>query len=80
MTDLIGTRLRTIMSATFGIPVAALDDTSGPATVDGWDSMNHLHLIVAIEAEFGVSFDPEEALELASLTMLRDAIVRLGGK
>lgn len=80
MTDLIGTRLRTIMSATFGAPLATLDDNSGPTTVEGWDSMNHLHLIVAIEAEFGVSFDPEEALELTSLAMIRDAIVRLGGK
>ena len=80
MSDLIGTRLRTIMSTTFGTRLTSLDDSSGPATIEGWDSMNHLHLIVAIEAEFGVSFEPEDALELTSLTMIRDAIVRLGGK
>ncbi len=80
MTDSIGPRLRAIMSATFGVPVESIDDASGPTTIEGWDSMNHLHLIVAVEAEYGVSFAPEEALEFTSLAMLRDAIVRLGGK
>ena len=27
---------------------------------DKWDSLRHLNLIVELESEFGVEFDPEE--------------------
>lgn len=30
-----------------------------------WDSMNHLNLIVELEMEFGVSFEPEEIARMA---------------
>ena len=31
-----------------------------------WDSLNHLNLILEIEMEFDVSFDPEEIAEIKS--------------
>jgi acyl carrier protein len=32
-----------------------------------WDSMNHLNLVVELEEEFDVSFEPEDIAELNSL-------------
>ena len=40
--------------------------------------MNHIHLIVALEGEFGVSFDPERAVELTSLAEIERALATLG--
>ena len=37
-----------------------VDETCSQATCEKWDSMAHLNLIVELEAEFGVSFEPEE--------------------
>lgn len=37
-----------------------IDETCSQATCEKWDSMMHLNLIVELEAEFGVSFEPEE--------------------
>ena len=34
------------------------------ADVDGWDSMAHINLIIAIEKEFGVSFSANEIATL----------------
>ena len=40
-----------------------------------WDSLGHLNLILEIEAEFDVSFDPEEIADIKStndiLTLLK---------
>ncbi|HPH65816.1 MAG TPA: acyl carrier protein [Kofleriaceae bacterium] len=80
MPNSISSRTKSIVSATLGVPLATLTDESGPATISNWDSLHHLHLIVALEAEFGVSFDPEEALELTSVAMFVAAIQQLGGK
>lgn len=34
---------------------------------ENWDSLNHLNLIVELENEFGVEFEPEEIAEMKSV-------------
>jgi acyl carrier protein len=41
-----------------------ITDSTSAADVDGWDSMAHINLIIAIEKRFGVKF---AATEIASL-------------
>jgi acyl carrier protein len=51
---------------------AAIGPTSTPLDVRGWTSLGHVQLILEIENAFGVSFEPEEMVALASV----DSIVR----
>ena len=51
----------------------AVDRTCSQATCEKWDSMGQLNLVVELEMEFGVSFEPEEIAEMKSY----DDIVRL---
>jgi acyl carrier protein len=78
MTEL-GQRVRAIVSATFGLPLAQVTGATGSDNLEAWDSMNHLHLIVALEAEFEVSFDPEQAIELTSVRKIEAALRGLVG-
>ena len=50
-----------------------VDTTCSQGTCDKWDSMAQLNLVVELEAEFGVSFEPEEIAEMKSY----DDIVRV---
>lgn len=50
-----------------------IDRTCSQATCEKWDSMGQLNLVVELEMEFGVSFEPEEIAEMKSY----DDIVRL---
>jgi acyl carrier protein len=45
-----------------------------------WDSMNHLRLVVELESEFGVSFDPLDIVELDSLDAIENKIKVYSGK
>ena len=38
---------------------------------EAWDSVNHLNLILALEAEFGVAFDPEEIAAMQDLETVK---------
>lgn len=64
-------------------PAAAgsLNDDSSMETVDGWDSQTFVAIIVAIEAEFGVTLSGLEAARMNSLqaisAVLREKGVRL---
>jgi acyl carrier protein len=39
---------------------AKVNADSSPSTVESWDSVRHLNLILALEEEYGFQFLPEE--------------------
>lgn len=41
-----------------------VDETCSQQNCEKWDSMNHLNLIVELEMELGVSFEPEEIAQM----------------
>lgn len=47
-------RVQAIFADVFDDPGFALRDEMTAADVPGWDSLNHINLIVGIETEFGV--------------------------
>lgn len=51
-------RLEKVFRETFSIE--SVPATLSQKTCAEWDSVNHLNLILALEAEFGVTFEPEE--------------------
>jgi len=70
MDDALGRILCDVLS----IPPERVDDSLTREDVDGWDSMTHLTLVLALEQAFGVSFEPEESAGLASVGAVREAL------
>lgn len=62
-------RVLAVASDIFQVPLAELRPESSPDTVESWDSLNHLNLIVALEQEFGIQFAPEEIEQLVSIDL-----------
>ena len=44
--------------------------------VDGWDSVNHMKLIIALEGELAIRFEAEEISEMEDVRALLDLIER----
>lgn len=67
------TRLQTIqktLSAVLGIEEKAINEDSSPDNLAGWDSVNHLNIIMALEEACGTSFSPEETMEMTSVKLI----------
>jgi acyl carrier protein len=56
-----------IAADVFAIPVDQITLNSSPATIENWDSLHHLNLVLAVEGEFGMQFAPEEIEQLLSI-------------
>jgi acyl carrier protein len=41
--------------------------------VENWDSMNHINMILALEQEFGISYDEEQAVSMLSVGEIIEA-------
>ena len=63
--------LQTTVSAVLGIPESSVTDESSPDNVAGWDSVKHLHLVMALEEAFGTAFTPEETMDMTSVKLMR---------
>lgn len=70
----IDTRIRKTMASVFGVAESAITDTSSPQTISSWDSLNHVHLVMALEGEFGVTFEADQALSLTSIAAIRKSV------
>lgn len=51
-------------------PVENLSEESSPDTVEKWDSLQHMNLILALEEEFGVEFSDDEIVEMLSVELI----------
>jgi acyl carrier protein len=63
----IAERVQRIMADLFSIPVGEASMEATPDTIDTWDSLNHLNLVLALEKEFGTRFTPQEVEQLLSV-------------
>jgi acyl carrier protein len=58
--------VKTLMAAVFNVDAASIDDASSMDNTPGWDSANHINLVLALEEEFNIAFDAAELESMAS--------------
>jgi len=68
-------RLRDVFGDVLGCDPAALRDEDSPKSLKGWDSVNHMQLLLAVEEAFDTQFEPDEFASLASFGALRSRLM-----
>jgi acyl carrier protein len=58
--DRLKTDVQDVFRLVFGDDEIALTDATTADDIDGWDSMMHINLIIALEKRFGVKFAAAE--------------------
>ena len=58
----------------FGIAPEDCTDALSMENVQGWDSVNHLTLVYALEESCSVQFSPEEISELTSVGRIKELL------
>lgn len=66
MSNTIDATLRQVFSQVLGVPADGIGADASPETIPTWDSLTHVSLMMAIEAECDVQFEPTELMELKS--------------
>ena len=63
-------RVKDIISAVLGISMEKINNDLSPDTIESWDSLGHMNLVVALEEEFNVQFSDEEIVEMMNLQLI----------
>ena len=69
-------KLTGIFRVLFNNPALELKDDLVADDVPGWDSFNHINLIVTIEEEFNIKFNNDEIAELQNVGDLKNCLVK----
>ena len=52
-----------------------IDENSNSDNTDNWDSINFLLLIVKLESDFNIKFQPDEIAEIDSFNSIHNSII-----
>ena len=64
-------KLSNVFRVLFNLPDIELNDNLTAKDISGWDSFNHVNLIINIEEEFNVRFSNSEVGDLQSVGNLK---------
>jgi acyl carrier protein len=67
-------QVQAIASDIFGVPASKITADSSPETVETWDSMQHLNLVLAVEEKFGLQLSPEEIEAMKSVSAVAELV------
>jgi len=67
-------RIKKVMAAVFAVSEGEISDDSSPDNLENWDSLRHMNLVVALEEEFNLEFDNDEAVDLMNYTLIKTII------
>jgi acyl carrier protein len=70
-------RVIKVISDVMNVPVSKLDENSSPMSVDKWESMKHINLVLALEEEFNIQFDDEQISGLQDVKSIVSVIENL---
>ena len=70
-------QVRNVASDIFGIPADKITAESSPETIENWDSMQHLNLVLAVEEKFGVQLDPEDIEQMKNIGAVAKLVEKL---
>lgn len=71
---MIDVKLKNIMSAVFEVSVDKINDESSPDSIENWDSLNLMNLVVSIEEEFNIQFDDDEIADMLNFKLIKEIV------
>jgi acyl carrier protein len=67
-------RVRNIAADVLEVPAAKIFADSSPESIQTWDSVHHLNLVLALEQEFNLQFEPEEIDRMKDIQHVLDIL------
>ncbi len=73
---MISEKLTKVFREVFGDDTITLEEQTTADQIEGWDSMSHINLIIAIEMAFGIEFTNEEIRSFNNVGEMQNCIER----
>jgi acyl carrier protein len=65
-----------IVATLMKVPVESVNEDSSPESIETWDSLTHMNLIMALEQQLGVQFTDDEIVEMITVDLILKTIAK----
>ncbi len=72
--------LKQVLSDVFNVSRDSVGEETSIDTVETWDSLKHLELVLALEQKFDITFTHEETTEILNYNLIRMILEKHGIK
>jgi acyl carrier protein len=69
-------QVKQVMADILDLDPGSIDESTSQDNTSTWDSLSQINLMVALEQEFGITFDPAEAESMLSFTDILEILDR----
>jgi acyl carrier protein len=69
-------QIKQVIADILDVDPNSIDESTSRDNTSTWDSLNHINLLIALEQEFGVTFDPAELESIFSFTDILEVLDR----
>jgi len=66
------------MADVFGVALEEITPDASIDTIEAWDSLKHLNLVLALEERFGITLTEQETVEILSYEIIRSVLAEHG--
>ena len=70
--------LKKILASVLQVDVTLINENTSPDTIEEWDSLKHLVLVLALEEKFDISFTEEQTVEILSYSLIKLVLAEHG--
>lgn len=63
--------LKQVLADVFGLDVSEVNEETSVDTVEAWDSLKHLNLVLALEEQFKVTLTEEETVQILNYSLIK---------
>lgn len=71
-------RVRQVMAGLFGVEPETVGPKTSMDTLENWDSLQHVSLVMALEQEFGMQIPVSEAFQMTDFNAVCRSVARHG--
>ena len=64
-------KLKQVLSRIFSVSLDMITDNASPDTIENWDSVRHMNLVLALEEEFDIEFTDDQVVEILSYKLIK---------
>lgn len=64
-------KLKEVLSRIFNVSLDTITEDASPDTIENWDSLRHMNLVLALEEEFDVEFTDDQVVEILSYKLIK---------
>lgn len=69
-----------LVAQVFGLLPDEINDATGPGTLEDWDSLGHLNLVLEIEQVYGVALSTDDALAISDVASMKRVLAERGAR